>query len=125
MSNNNHPALTETRMAATLAHLAGPISSFVSAGWLAIVGPLVAWLIYKDRSPSVRAHAAEAFNFQVTMWLAAIAGGLACLTVILLPLGVVLILGAVVMSVVMGVIAALKAANDQDYHYPWALNLLQ
>ncbi len=31
----------------------------LSAGWLSFVGPLVMWLIYKDRSPFVRQAAAE------------------------------------------------------------------
>lgn len=116
---------SETRTASVLAHLSGPISSFVSAGWLAIAGPLVVWFIYRDRSAFVREQAAEAFNFQVTMWLGAIIGGLLCLTVLLIPVGVILILASVVMSVVMGVLAALKAANGQTYNYPWKSNFLR
>ncbi|GAA2180263.1 DUF4870 domain-containing protein [Brooklawnia cerclae] len=115
----------EERTAAVLSHLAGPISSFVSAGWLAIVGPLVAWFIYRNRSPWVRSQAAEAFNFQVTMWIAAVVGGLLCLTIILIPVGVVLVIAAVICSIVMGILAAVKTANGENYRYPWRLEFLK
>ena len=117
--------ISEERTAATITHLAGPISSFVSAGWLAIVGPLVAWFIYRDRSEYVRRQAAEAFNFQISMWLTAVIGGLLCLTVILIPVGVIMMLAAVVGSVVMGVIAALRTSSGQTYRYPWRIQILR
>ena len=120
-----NPTTSETRNASVLAHLAGPASSLISAGWLAVVGPLVVWFIYRDKSPFVRAQAAESFNFQVTMWLAAVLGGLLCLTIILIPLGVVMILGAMILSILMGVIAAVKVANGESYSYPWHLSFLR
>ena len=58
------------------------------------------------------------------MWLAAVVGGLMLVTVILIPLGIVLMIVAVLGSVVLGVIGALKAANGQPYSYPWKLNVL-
>ena len=39
-------------------------------------------------------------------------------------LGIVLMIVAVLGSVVLGVIGALKAANGQPYSYPWKLNVL-
>ena len=123
----NHSALettSQTRTASVLAHLSAPISAVLSVGWLSIVGPLIVWLLYRDRSPFVRTQAAGAFNFQLTMWLAAVVGGLMLVTVILIPLGIVLMIVAVLGSVVLGVIGALKAANGQPYSYPWKLNVL-
>ena len=56
MTNYPAPINSETRTASMLAHLSGPISAVVSVGWLAIVGPLIVWLIYRDRSEFVRAR---------------------------------------------------------------------
>lgn len=114
----------EARTAAILAHASGPLATFFSVGWLSVVGPLAVWLICKDRSAIVRKDAAEAFNFQVTMWLAAIVGGLLCITVILIPIGVVLLAGALIGSIVFGIIGALKVANGASYTYPWRINIL-
>lgn len=123
---NHYPLQTssETRIASVLAHLSGPISAVLSVGWLSIVGPLIVWLLYRDRSTFVRDQAAEAFNFQLTMWLAAVVGGLMMVTVILIPLGIVFIIAAVLGSVVLGVIGAVKVSNGQPYSYPWKLNIL-
>ena len=107
-----------------LAHLAGPIAAAVSAGWLSIVGPLVVWLLYKDKDPFVRHQSADAFNFQVTMWLVSVVGGLLCLTIILIPLGLVMIIVGVLASIIFGIIAAVQASKGQPYRYPWKLNLL-
>lgn len=115
---------SEERTAATLAHLAGPISSFVSVGWLAFAGPLIAWFIYRDRSTFVRSQAAEAFNFQVTMWLAVLAGGLLCATALLAPVGVALMLAAALCSIVLGIVGAVRTANGDLYRYPWRIELL-
>lgn len=121
----NHAAQPgESRTAAMLAHLSGPISAAVSAGWLAIVGPLLVWLLYKDKDAFVRHEAADAFNFQVTMWLVALVGGVLCITVILIPLGVLMIIAAVLASVIVGIIAAVKASGGQPYNYPWKLSFL-
>lgn len=113
------------RTAAVLGHLAGPIATLVSAGSLAILGPLIIYLVYKDRSPFVRQQAAEAFNFQLTMWIAAIVGFILCLTVIALPFGVLMMIAASVMSVIMGIIASLKTAGEGGYDYPWKFNILR
>lgn len=117
--------ISEERTAATITHLAGPISSFVSAGWLAIVGPLVAWFIYRDRSGYVRAQAAEAFNFQVSMWLSSVIGGLLCLTVILIPVGLIMIFAGLIGSIVFGILAALRTSSGQSFKYPFSIQILR
>lgn len=122
--NGSYINQAEERTATTAAHLAGPIASFISVGWLAIPGPLVAYFIYRDRSAFVRAQAAEAFNFQFTMWLTAVIGTLLCLTVILLPIGVPMIIGAVLGSIIVGIIAAVNTAGGRAYHYPWQIKIL-
>ena len=81
-------ASQEERTWATLAHLSAPIAWIVSAGWLSIAGPLIIWLLYRDKSWFVRNAAAGAFNFTLTMWLVSVIGWFLTFTVILLPIGI-------------------------------------
>ncbi len=114
----------DSRTAAILAHLAGPIAAVISAGWLSIVGPLVIWLINKDRDAFVRQQAANAFNFQLSMWLVSIVGGLLLVTIILIPVGVILMIVALLASVISGILAAVAISKGQPYNYPWKITVL-
>ena len=50
---------------ATLSHVVPLIAMVVSAGTLGFVGSLVIYLLYKDRGPFVRQHAANSLNIQI------------------------------------------------------------
>lgn len=115
-SNSNLPAI--------LAHLSAPIANLVSVGWLAIVGPLIVWAMYKERDSFVRQEAANAFNFQITMWVLSVVGAILCYTFILIPVGLVLLLISSLGSLVFAILAAVTATRGQSYRYPWKLNLI-
>lgn len=115
----------EDRTAAVVAHLSAPIAAIVSAGWLGFVGPLVVWLIYKDRSPFVRTAAAQSFNYQITMWLTSIIGWIMVFTIILLPVGVILIAIGNLMAIILGVWGAIRTAGGNSYRYPWNIPILK
>lgn len=53
------------------AHRSGLLGVIFSAGILSFLGPLIFWLVYKDRPGYgyVRLAAANAFNFNFTLWL--------------------------------------------------------
>ena len=57
------------------------------------------------------------------MWLAAVVGGLLMITVVLIPLGVALMIAAVLGSIIMGVVAV-KTSQGQPYTYPWRISIL-
>ncbi|HWG92809.1 MAG TPA: DUF4870 domain-containing protein [Mycobacteriales bacterium] len=97
--------------------LLGHLSWFV----LALVGPLVVYLVKKDSSPYVRHHAAEALNFHITVTLACIVSGVLVLLLVGILLLAVVLLGASVLAVV----AALKAARGELYRYPLTLRLVR
>lgn len=61
------PAITpaEERSWATVAHGVPLVAMVLSAGTLGFVGSLVIYLIYRDRGPFVRAHAANSLNVQI------------------------------------------------------------
>lgn len=109
----------EQRTWALAAHLASfALYVFPFAGNL--LGPLIVWLIKKDEMPFVDDQAKESINFQITVTIVyLIAVALACT-----PLGWVLIPAVAVYSVVMAVIAAIKANEGIHYRYPLTLRLL-
>lgn len=109
-----------------VAHLSAPVATLVSAGWLPFLGPLLVWLLYKDRSPAVRTAAAGAFNFNVSLtiiywllWLSVIVTFFVGL-LWAVPAWIVLF----VVQVWVHVKAVLRATSGQVYRYPLQLRIL-
>ncbi|MBN9225562.1 MAG: DUF4870 domain-containing protein [Microbacterium sp.] len=102
---------SDEKMWATLIHIGG-IFYFLPS--------LIGYLVLKDRGPFVRAHTATALNFQLTMLIASVVGG------ILLIVGIGFIILAVVwvFNVVFSIIAAVRAAQGQWYTYPMAIKFV-
>ena len=113
----------DDRTIAVLTHLSGLVGALISVGWLGFVGPLVVWLVYKDRNPFLRATAAGSFNFNLTLWLLNIAAWICLFTVILFPVAIALWITAFVLLVVCHVKAVLRANRGEVYRYPlnWRL----
>lgn len=124
MTNLPQNVSTQERGAAVLAHLSAPIAAIVSAGWLAIAGPLIVWLFYRNHSPFVRTAAAGAFNFQITAWLMSVVGWILCFTIILLPIGVLLIILGNLLTLILGIWGAVRTSGGHQYKYPWQIRIL-
>lgn len=120
----SHTVSTEARGAAALAHLSAIIAMVVSAGWLTFVGPLVMWLLYKDRNPFVRKAAAGSFNFNIWNWVIGIVGWIMVITVVLAPVGFVLWGVSAILTLWCHIRGALKAMQGEQYRYPVTLKLL-
>ncbi len=115
----------DERTWATLAHLSPFAGGIVG---LPVLGPLVVYLIYKDRSPFVRRHAAAALNFQLTLLIASLIGLLLMVLVTVLTLGIgllvvvpiamVVVVPVMIAAVVLQIVAAVAANHGQDYQYP-------
>ncbi|GLB65175.1 hypothetical protein NCCP2495_30550 [Dietzia sp. NCCP-2495] len=116
---------SEDRTAAALAHASSLIAMVISAGWLSFVGPLVAWLIYKGRSPFVRQAAAGSFNFNLTMWLVSIVGWICIITIIGIPLGLLLLAVSFLGQVIAHVIGTLRATRGEVMNYPLQIKILR
>ncbi|WP_018223027.1 DUF4870 domain-containing protein [Salinispora pacifica] len=102
------------------AHLGGAVGALISVGLLGFVAPLIAYLARGNQSPAVRAHAQAALNFQITWSLIAF--------VLLFVGGCLLFLPnitVVVMQVVFGIIAALRANEGRQYRYPMSAKLIK
>jgi uncharacterized protein len=110
----------DERTWSVIAHLS------VLAGLVGLIpfGALIVWLIYKDRSPRVRFHAAQAFWYQlawiviftvyvlITVVLAIVTLGIAA--ILLVPLAFLL----AVVPLAHGCYAAYKVSQGVDYRYP-------
>jgi uncharacterized Tic20 family protein len=86
-----------------------------------ILAPLIIWLTRRDTSAFVEAEAKEALNFNISVSLGWIVCGVLMFALIGLPVGVVLFLGWLVLTIV----AAVKASEGVGYRYPLALRLVK
>jgi uncharacterized Tic20 family protein len=100
---------------ALIAHFGGIVVGFIAG--------LVALLVKGNESPTVRAHAVEALNFQITWGAATIIAvilGVCTLGLLsFLPLLTWLVL------LIFSIIAGLKANEGQLYKYPMSVRLVK
>ena len=96
-----------------------------------MVGPLVIWLVRRD-DPVVEPNARAALNFQLSMLIYFLVGGVvavvAALTVIgilLTVLIVLLLLGLFLLELVFALMATLAASRGELYVYPMSLDLIK
>jgi len=115
----------DERVLAILAHLSPIIAAILTAGWLSIVGPLIVWLIWKNHSPLVRTASATSFNFNITIWIATVIGWICVITIVLFPLGLVLILLPGLLQIIFSIVGAVKAAGGQQFRYPFQVPILR
>ncbi len=115
---------TNQRVASVAAHLSALIAMIFTAGWLPLLGPLVIWLIYKDRSSFVRQQAAEAFNFNIAISAMTILCWILTITVVGIPLAWILGIVAVVAEVWCSLRGAARTLNGRTYRYPFKISIL-
>ena len=102
----------DEKLWATLVQIGGILFNWIPA--------LIGYLVLKDRGPFVRAHAATALNFQITIFIAYVVGGLLSIVFI----GIFVILAAWVLNIVFSIIAAVKANQGEYYTYPIAIRFV-
>jgi uncharacterized Tic20 family protein len=111
-----YEASTNSRNLALLSHL----SAFVAfLGIPSLVGPLVVWLLNRD-DPYVEAQAKDALNFNISFFLY----GMAAAISIILLVGIVALPAVIVTWFVLVIVASVKAANGEDYRYPFTIQFV-
>lgn len=100
---------SDEKLWSTLVHLGGLFFGFLA--------PLIGFLVLKDRGPFVRAHTATALNFQLTLIIAYVVGGILSIVII----GIFILIAAYVLNIVFCIIAAVKANQGQPYTYPLSI----
>jgi uncharacterized Tic20 family protein len=99
-----------------------PLGAMVaSAGTLGFVGSLVVYLVYKDRGPFVRAHAANSLNIQLTTLIALIVS----IPLMFVLVGFLTFGAALVAALVLHVMGAIKATNGEWWNPPLTIRFVK
>ena len=83
-----------------------------------ILAPLVIYLIKKDESKYIAYHAKESLNFQITVMIAV-------LVLLVSIIGILLLWVVGIASLVLVIIATIKASEGKLYKYPFTLRLIK
>jgi hypothetical protein len=105
---------------ALIAHFGGALGAFVGGGAAGWIAPLVAMMTKGNESPTVRAHAVAALNFQLTMTIAAIIGWTVGCVLLFIPGIVVLAL-----ATIFGIIGGVQANEGRLYKYPLTITMVK
>ena len=122
----------QQRLWATLAHLspiAAGLLTVATSGflWTGVLGPLIIFLVLKDRGGFVRAQALEALNFQIIPTIVYVVGflfGVITFTFgFIITIPIMVAVGIVVL--VFQIIAAVRANQGVEYRYPLSWRLVK
>lgn len=83
-----------------------------------IFGPLVIYLLKKDESSFIAAHARESLNFQLTMMIAFI---LLFISVI----GILFLWVVGIYATIMIIVATIRASESKLYKYPFTIRFIK
>jgi uncharacterized Tic20 family protein len=110
----------DERNLAMLAHLGPVVAMLLTGGTLAWVVPLVIYLLKKDESDFLRDQAAEALNFQITIFIATVISAV----LIFVGIGLCLLPLVLVAEIVFCILAAVRASDGERYRYPANLRFI-
>jgi len=102
-----------------LCHLTAFVGFIIPFG--NIIGPLVVWLLQKEKMKFVDEQGKESLNFQITMGI----GYLICIPLVFVIIGIPLILLLAVVNIVFIIIASIKANDGISYKYPFSIKLIK
>ena len=127
MSDQRETLTQDDKTWALVAHIGTLVSAYVALGVLA---PLLVMLVKGD-SPFTRRHAVESLNFQISLLIYTLVGGILAVLLVIVTLGVGIIalvpLGLVlaVAVVVLIIVATVKASNGEFYEYPLTIRFIK
>lgn len=104
------PPTSDEKTMALLSHVLTLVFPFLA--------PLIIFLIKKDESAFIAAHAKESLNFQITLLLIVI---LLCVTVV----GIIGLPVVGIADLVLVIVATVRASEGKLYKYPFALRLIK
>jgi len=113
----------DQRTWAMLAHLSA--FAYYVTGIGHIVGPLIVWLSKRDGNPFVNDQAKEALNFQISVTIYLVAAIVMCITIILAPIGIPILIVLHAFQIVCMIIAAIKANDGVAFRYPLCIRLIK
>ena len=110
---------TEERNWAVACHLSALAGLMFPLG--SVLGPLVVWLLGRDRSAFVDAQGKEALNFQLTMLVAY----LISLALVWVFIGIPLLVILGILDIVLVIVAAVRSGAGEPWHYPLSYPLVR
>lgn len=122
----------QQRLWSTLAHLSPVVAGLLTTAtggflWTGALGPLIIFLVLKDRGPFVREQALEALNFQIVPTIVYVVGfvlGMVTLGLgFLVTVPIIALVGIV--TLVFQIIAAVRANQGIAYRYPLSWRLVR
>ena len=85
------------------------------------LAPLIIWLIKKEEFPFVEDQGKEVLNFQISMIIYLLISGILCIILI----GIPIVIGLIIFSFIITIIAAISANDGKVYRYPMNLRLIK
>jgi uncharacterized Tic20 family protein len=82
--------------------------------------PLIVYLVKKQDAPLTAQHAREALNFHISVYLYGFVALLLCFVLI----GIILLPAVGIASLVLAIVACVKASEGQFYRYPLTIRLV-
>jgi uncharacterized Tic20 family protein len=113
LGTEEQPLIAPTSDERTMAILSHVLCLVV---WL--FAPLIIYLVKKDESAFVAAHAKESLNFQITIALVTI---LLFVTIV----GILLLWLVGIISLILVIVATIKASESKLYRYPFTIRLIK
>jgi len=118
---------TDARMWSMLINVASVAGAVLSGGLLGVVGVLVAWLIFRERSALVDFHGKQQLNLNITFVLAGIVAVIG--TIVTFGIGFFvfgpLILAYGIYAVVISIMAAIAANRGEYYRIPLLIRFIK
>ena len=114
----NHPSKDE-RTWAMLCHFSAFAGLIIPFG--NFLAPLIIWMIKKEELPFVEDQGKEVLNFQISMTIYLLISGILCIILI----GIPIVIGLVIFSFIITIIAAISANDGKSYRYPINLRLIK
>jgi uncharacterized protein len=128
-------ASADERTWALISHFGGAAGSFICAGALAFVAPMVAYLTKGKESPTVKAHSTAALNFfipvsavSVVAWVLYVcvgALGLGALGTLVRAVLYLVLIATWATGIIFGILAGIKAYEGTLYTYPLPFTVIR
>ena len=104
------PPTSDEKTLALISHIVTLVSQFIA--------PLIIYLVKKDESSFVAAHAKESLNFQLTVLII-------CILLIVTVIGILLLWIVGIYVFVLVIIATIRASEGKLYRYPFTIRFIK
>lgn len=117
-SNEVNPTNKDENLWGMLCHLSALAGFVIPFG--NIIAPLIIWIMKKDEFPLVNDQGKEALNFQLSVTIYFIVG----VVLVFVAIGILILPLIALFSLIMIIIASIKAYDGEKYRYPLTIRLV-